>query len=95
MTLDQFQAVLDQITVQDILRAAADYLDDRGSDSAFQSPRGWSLVIAGHSLAHRPIIAAAAARHIGRELTPDDFTGNNDKRSKWWLEQLNFQTANL
>jgi hypothetical protein len=53
------------------------------------------LVIAGHSLAHRPIIAAAAARHIGRELTPDDFTGNNDKRSKWWLEQLNFQTANL
>ena len=88
--------MLIQITIADILRAAANHLDAPSANANFQSPRSWCLVIAGQSFAHRPIIAMAAARHLGRELTPEDFTGNNDKRSKWWLEEeMHFETADL
>ncbi|MBM3980689.1 MAG: hypothetical protein FJ304_10460 [Planctomycetes bacterium] len=95
MDLTEFQAVLDQLTVADILRAVADELDNIEMANTFKPARGWCIRIAGQSFAHRPIIARAAVRHIQRELTPTDFGGNNDKRAKWWLEANGFETRDL
>ncbi|MDY3555756.1 hypothetical protein R5W24_004902 [Gemmata sp. JC717] len=95
MDLTEFQAVLDQLTVSDILRAAADHLDEVATENTFHPPRSWFIRIAGHDFPHRPIIARAARRHIEREMEPSDFGGNNDKRARWWLGERGFETLDL
>ena len=91
MNLDEFQAVLDQITFADILRAVIDCHEGRGL-TGFREASGWVLRLGNQDFAHRPVIARAAARTFGRDLTPQDFSGNNDKRAEWWLDQQGFDT---
>jgi hypothetical protein len=91
MNLDEFQAVLDRITFADILRAVLNCHEGRGP-AAFREASGWVLRIGEQSFAHRSVIARAAARTFGRDLSPQDFTGNNDKRAEWWLDQQGFDT---
>jgi hypothetical protein len=87
MTPDEFQAtILESITLSDILRSAADLLDGRVPKGNFQEANGWRVRIAGREFDHRPLIALAAERTFGRELTPADFDSNIDNRSEWWLE---------
>lgn len=95
MDPNDFQAVLDLLTPSDILRAAADHLDGIATESTFHPAKGWCIRIAGRDFPHRPIIARAAAGHIGRELEPTDFGGNNDKRARWWLGEQGFDTPDL
>ena len=94
MNLDEFQAVLDGITFGDILRAVADCHEDNGP-AGFREASGWCLRIAGRDFAHRPVIARAAARTFRRDLTPQDFSGNIDKRCEWWLDQHGFDTPEI
>jgi hypothetical protein len=93
MSLDEFQAVLDQITFADILRAVLDCHEGNGP-TGFREAPGWVLRIAGHNFPHRPVMARAA-RTFGRNLTPQDFRGNNDKRAEWWLDQQGFGTPEI
>jgi hypothetical protein len=89
--LEAFQAVLDHITFGDILRAVLDCHEGNGP-AGFREASGWVLRIGHQDFAHRPVIARAAARTFGRDLTPQDFNGNNDKRAEWWLDQQGFDT---
>lgn len=94
MNLDEFQAVLDEITFSDILRAVLD-CHEGNAPSGFREASGWVLRIGGNDFPHRPVIARAAARTFGRDLIPSDFGGNNDKRAEWWLDQHGFDTPEI
>jgi hypothetical protein len=86
--------VLNGISHADMLRAVADYHDGVGPEG-FREPSGWVIRLASRDSAHRPVIARAAVRTFGRDLTPQDFGGNDDKRAKWWLEQQGFDTPEI
>ena len=79
------------LDVGDILCAVLD-CHEGNSPSGFREASGWVLRVGGHDFAHRPVIASAAARSFGRDLTPQDYSGNNDKRAEWWLDQQGFDT---
>jgi hypothetical protein len=91
MDPDEFQAVLDGIAFADILRAVLDCHEGNGP-VGFREASSWVLRIGRHDFAHRPVVARAAARTFGRDLTPQDFSGNNDKRAEWWLHRQGFDT---
>ncbi len=82
MNLDEFQEVLDRITFADLLRAFADCHEGNGP-VGFLEASGWVIRISGREFAHRPVTARAARRAVGRDLTPQDLSGNNDKRVEW------------
>src|SRR4051812_7693554 len=79
-----------KITLGDLRRAANDIDNDRPHN--FRPAREWRVIIAGRPFDHRPLIAFAAERHLGRVLTNDDrdFDGNKDKECRRFFEAMEF-----
>jgi transcriptional regulator with XRE-family HTH domain len=94
MKKEVFAGLLERMTFADVLRAAADLYDGREHD--FDPPHNWVVVIGNQQFAHRPLIAFAVERHLGREIFKADFDSPFHDMVRPVLEaQMGLQIVNI